>query len=327
MPAAVRVRVRAHPQIARRQPTGDLDARSAGRIEQLLRVVGAHPLGQLGQVLGVVTGGGERHLMGPPRALDRFAVDHLRAGPTLGGAEHDHRPAWTVDYAVDASPTLDLGDLVEHGIQRRGEPLMYGPRFVALHQVRVVSVPVQQGGQLVVADAGEHRRVGDLVAVQVQDRQHGAVADRVEQLVDVPRRGQRSGFGLAVTDHAGRDKVGVVQHGTVRVRERIPEFATFVDRARRLRRDVGRDAARERELREEALHAPLVAGDPRIDLAVRPVEPRVGDQAGSTVPGSGDVDDLPAAVGDDARQMRVDDVQTGRGAPVSEQPRLDVGRI
>jgi hypothetical protein len=195
---------------------------------------------------------------------------------------------------------------------------MYGLRFVALHQVRVVSVPVQQGGQLVVADAREHRRVGDLVAVQVQDRQHGAVADRVEQLVDVPRRGQRAGFGLAVTDHAGRDEVGVVQHGSVRVRERIPEFSAFMDRAGRLRCDMGRDAAGERELREEALHAPLVAGDPWIDLAVRPVEPRVGHQAGSTVTGTSDVDDLPAAVRDDARKMRVDDNQAGRGAPVPE---------
>ena len=67
-----------------------------------------------------------------------------------------------------------------------------------------VAVPGQQRGQLVVADPGEHGRVGDLVAVEVQDRQHRAVAGRVEELVGVPGGGQRPGLRLAVADDAGR---------------------------------------------------------------------------------------------------------------------------
>ena len=39
-----------------------------------------------------------------------------------------------------------------------------------------VAVALEQVHQLVLGDAGQHRGVGDLVAVQVQDRQHGAVA-------------------------------------------------------------------------------------------------------------------------------------------------------
>ena len=35
-----------------------------------------------------------------------------------------------------------------------------------------VAVAAHQGVQLLVADAGQHRGVGDLVAVQVQDGQH-----------------------------------------------------------------------------------------------------------------------------------------------------------
>ena len=40
--------------------------------------------------------------------------------------------------------------------------------------------------------------------------------------------------------------------------------------------------------------------------------------------GSGDEDDVGVAVADDAVQMRVDQVQPGRGAPMPQQPRLDV---
>ena len=74
----------------------------------------------------------------------------------------------------------------------------------------------------------------------------------------MPARRQRSGLRLAVADDAGDDQIGIVEGRAVGMREGIAEFAAFMDRARRLRRDVARDAAGERELREEALHALFV---------------------------------------------------------------------
>ena len=61
----------------------------------------------------------------------------------------------------------------------------------------------------------------------------------------MPARGQRPGFGLAVADDAGDDQIGIVERRAVRVRERVSELAAFVDRSRRLRRDMARNAARE----------------------------------------------------------------------------------
>jgi hypothetical protein len=47
-----------------------------------------------------------------------------------------------------------------------------------------VAVALKQRGELVVGDAGQHGRVGDLVAVQVQDRQHGAVGAGLRNLFE-----------------------------------------------------------------------------------------------------------------------------------------------
>ena len=93
----------------------------------------------------------------------------------------------------------------------------------------------------------------------------------------MPARRQRAGLGLAVADDAADDEVGVVEGRAVGVRERVAELAALVDRAGRLGRDVARDAARERELAEEPAHPVRVAGDARVDLAVRALEVGVGD--------------------------------------------------
>jgi hypothetical protein len=82
-------------------------------------------------------------------------------------------------------------------------------RVVAGDEDRVPAVAAHQRVELVLGDAGEHGRVGDLVAVQVQDRQDRAVVDRVEELVGVPARRQRTGLGLAVADDARDDEVGL----------------------------------------------------------------------------------------------------------------------
>ena len=171
---------------------------------------------------------------------------------------------------------------------------------------------------------GQHRRVGDLVPVEVQDRQHRAVGGRVEELARVPAGRQRPGLGLAVADHAGHDQVRVVERGPVGVHERVAELAALVDGARRLRRRVRGDAAGEGELPEQPGHSPGVLGDARVELAVGAFEIGVGHHAGPAVPGPANVDDVQVGVPDHPVEVRVDQVEARRGAPVPEQPRLDV---
>ena len=68
--------------------------------------------------------------------------------------------------------------------------------------------------------------------VEMQDRQHRAVARGVRELVGMPARRQRAGLCLAVTDDAGDDEVGVVERRPVGVGQRITQLTAFRHRAR-----------------------------------------------------------------------------------------------
>ena len=78
----------------------------------------------------------------------------------------------------------------------------------------------------------------------MQDRQHGAVAHRVEELVRVPAGGERAGFRFAIAHDAGDEQVGIVERRAEGVGQRVAQLAAFVDRAGRLRRDVARECRR-----------------------------------------------------------------------------------
>ena len=175
-----------------------------------------------------------RHLVGAPVALALLAVDLLRAGPALGRAQHDHRPARPLRDAVRARASrLDPLDLGDDRVERRGHLLVHRRRARRPRRSTARSrSPRSSFSSSSSRDAREEAGVGDLVAVQVQDRQHRAVARRVEELVRVPAGGERAGLGLAVADDAGDDQVGVVERGAVGVRQRVAELAALVDRAR-----------------------------------------------------------------------------------------------
>jgi len=53
-------------------------------------------------------------------------------------------------------------------------------------------IAAHQGVQLLVADAGKHGGISDLVPVQIQDWQHTSIADGIGELVAVPAGGELS---------------------------------------------------------------------------------------------------------------------------------------
>ena len=329
---AVRVRARTHPVLPARGQVAELGSEGAVVVEELLRPVAAHPLLELGEVRGIGTYAGQRHLVRPERALDAHAVDLAGTGPALRRPQHDHRPAWPLAGAAAGATAgaavarlvLDRDDAGVREVEGGRQLLVDLGRVVAGHDVRRVAVALQEAQKFGLGDPREDRRTGDLVAVQVQDREHGTIAGGIEELVRVPARGERPGLGLAVTDDAARQQVGVVEDRAVRVDECVPEFAALVDRAGRLRRDVARYPAGERELPEEPAQPLRVPGHLWIDLAVGPFEIGVRDQAGATVTGPGDVQRVQAVRPDQTVHVRVDEVEPGGGPPVPEQPRLDV---
>ena len=91
-------------------------------------------------------------------------------------------------------------------VGRRRHQLVHRHRTVTFHEDRCPAAADEEVFELFVADAGQHGRVADLEAVEVQDRQHRGVGHGVQQLVGVPGRGERAGLGLAIADHTGHDQ-------------------------------------------------------------------------------------------------------------------------
>ena len=322
--AAVGVRVGAHAAGAPGGEVGQLGLEPPAVVEELRGPVALHPLLEQPHVGRVLVHLAHRHLVRAPVVLGALAVDLLRARPALGGAEHDHGPAGTSGEPVLARVGLDALDLADDGVQGGGHELVHLLRLGALDEVRRVPVAAEELVQLLVADPGQDAGIGDLVAVEVEDRQDHAVGHGAEELVRVPARRQRPRLRLAVADDAGDDQVGIVEGGAVRVRDGVAELAALVHRPGGLRRHVAGNAAREGELGEQALHALLVLGDVRVHLAVGAFEVGVGDQAGSAVPGSGDVQHVQVVLLDHPVQVDVDEVEAGGGPPVAQEARLDV---
>ena len=183
---AVGVWVGAHAARARRRERSQLGAEAPGLVEELLGPVAAHPGFEHGQVLGIRADLAHGHLVGPERALDRQAVHGLGPRPALGRAQDDHGPRGTTARGAAPGRGLDVGDLVEGSIERGGQLLVDVEGVVAGDEDRAVTVALEQPPQLVVADPSQDRRVGDLVTVQMEDGQHCAVTDGVEELVGVP---------------------------------------------------------------------------------------------------------------------------------------------
>src|SRR5690606_892146 len=218
----------------------------------------------------------------------------------------------------------DRVDAFQAGGEGPGHRPVHGVRVVARDHARFVAVAAQLGEQVLLGDARRYGRSGDLVAVEVQDRQDRAVAHRVEEADRLPAPGQRPGLGLAVADDGGDHQVGVVEGRAEGVGERVAEFAALVDGAGRLRGGVAGDAAGEGELAEQAAHALGVPADVGVDLGVDAVQPCRGDGRGPAVPVADDPHQFGVAAADLVVEVRVDEGEAGRGAPVAEQPRLDV---
>ena len=166
--------------------------------------------------------------------------------------------------------------------------------------------------------------IRDLVAVEVEDRQNRAVADRVDELVRMPGGGERPGLRLAVADDARDDQIGIVERRAVGVRQAVAELAALVDRARRLRRDVRADVAGEGELLEELLHPLRVFALVRVDLRVGAFEIGGAQHARCAVTRARHEDHVEVVALDDAIEMRPHEGEGRARAPVTEQAVLHV---
>jgi hypothetical protein len=115
-------------------------------------------------------------------------------------------------------------NVLDHGIQGGRHQLMHFFRVSAFDNVGLVPVANEQAFQFLMADAGQHGRIGNFVPVEVQNGKHGTIGDRVKKLVRVPGCGQGTGFGLTVPHHVGDDEVRVVEGRPICVRDGVAKL-------------------------------------------------------------------------------------------------------
>ena len=322
--AAVGVGIGAHAPLSPRSEFGQLRLQATAFLEKLLRPIALHPAFQHLEVLGMRGVNGERDLVRTEGAFDLYAVDHLRPGPAFGRIQDDHRPARPLEIAAYPSVTLEGLDFLHRRVERRGHGRVHQFRLMTLDEIGRPAVAAQQLFQLQLGDAGKQGRIGDLVAVEMKNRQNRSVGGRIEELVGVPGGGQRSGFRLAVSDDAGDDEIRIIEHCSERMAEGIAQLAALVDRARTLRRGMAGNTAGKGKLLKKLLKPGLVAADVGIDFAVGALEVGMGHDGRPAVSGAGDEDHVEVVFFDHPVQVRIDEVLAGSRTPMPQLQMLHI---
>ena len=199
--------------------------------------------------------------------------------------------------------------------------------IITFHKVGRPAAASEKLLQFFMLDAGQHGRVANLVAIEVQDRQHGSVGNWVEQLVGLPGGRQGARFRFAVADDAGDDQIGIVERRTEGMAERVPQLAAFVNRTRRRRRNMAGNPAGKRELLEQLFQPGFVLRDVRINFTPGAFEVDIAHNCRAAVTGTGDVEHVQVILLDDPVQMHIDEVLARRRAPVSDHQRLHVRQL
>src|SRR6266446_276627 len=312
------MRIHSHTTVARRCKCRELVAEPAAFVEQFTRSVAFHPIFELLDMVGVLEVR-ERHLMRAPSPLDRLAVHELWPGPAFWRAEDDHGPTRPLHRIRRGTRRiLDPVNLRYDRIKRAGQTLMHHGRDVAFHEIRFIAVTAKQVGQFLVADASEHGRIGDLEPIEMKDRKNRTITRRIQKLVGMPTRGERTSFRLTVADDAGHDQIRIVECRAVCMDEAITEFAPFMDRPGSFRRDMTWDAVRPGELPKEPLQPVSAALDIRKALRVGPFEIAMRDQPRTAMTGTDDINHVQIVFFDQPVQVYVNEVEPGRGAPMPE---------
>ena len=175
----------------------------------------------------------DRHLMRSECAFVLQAINEFWPCPALGRAQHNHRPARPGCVLVIARSLLNFVNFTDRFLHRGCHQLMHCLRLIAFDKIRRPAAALEILLQFLRLDTGEECGIGDLVAIEVQDRQNRAVGFGIEKLVGVPGGCQRPGLRLAIADNTGDNQIGIVEHGAKGMAQRISQLAAFVDRAGR----------------------------------------------------------------------------------------------
>ena len=313
------MRIATHAPIARRRKGSQFVNKLALLVEELMRPITLHPGFKNLEMFGIFANRCERHLMCAEGSFDGNPIHFLRTRPPFGCAQDDHRPNWLFLESIAARFVLNRPNLGVAIVQRCRQQLVHDFRIVTLDEIGLVPTPGVQCLQVCVAGSGLSGRTGNLVAVEVKNRQNRAVPHGIEKVDRLPASFERASLRFAVANNAGDYQIGIVERRAESVNQRVAKFAALVHRVRDVRTAMAGHAARRRELAEHKPQAVFIAGDLRMDLGIGAFEIRTGIKRRATMSGTGNVNDVGIMLFDEAIQMDVDEVLSWRCSPVPKQ--------
>src|ERR1700693_3205048 len=154
----------------------------------------------------------------------------------------------------------------------------------------------------------------------MQDGEYRAITRRIRKLIGMPTSGQRACFRFAITHHAADQQIWIVECGAVCVSNGVAELAAFVDRTGSFGSDMAGNSARKRKLLEQPSESVFRLRNAGIKLAVGAFQISVSYQAGTSMAGPCNINDVEIVLLDEPIQMYVDKIQSWRGAPVTQKP-------
>ena len=249
-------------------------------------------------------------------ALDRLPIELLHAGPAFQRTQDDHRPARLRDRLSVARRRLDASDVLQRAIHGGSHRIAQPPAF---HEMRRPSVAGEKRAQFLVVHRTEDRGIGNLVAVDMQDRQHRAALRGIEKFRAMPCRRRRPGLRLAIADDARDEQAGIVKGRAESRRQRVTEFAAFVNRPRQAGIKVVRKTARPRKRADELFHARGIVRQLGVKFAQASFEIEIREVRRRAVARPGDEQRVEIVAQDDAVEVGIHEVDPRAGAPVPEQ--------
>src|ERR1700756_395543 len=197
--------IQAHSAVAGWRQIAEQRRQLSAPIKEWLGLQSTHPVIKNPKLLGILLYIWQRYLVSPPGALEIMAFDFAWGRPAFRRTQHNHGPARPAQQTLFAGGLLVFADFNNAMLSRRGHGLMHGVDVGALDKVRCPTITAQKALEFLVRDSRQQRRVVDLVAVEVKNRQNCAVTHRIQKLVDVPRGGERPGLRFAIAHHRGYD--------------------------------------------------------------------------------------------------------------------------
>src|SRR5579863_8351166 len=262
--------------------------------------------------------------MRAPRAFHRFVVHRSWPGPAFWCAKNDHRPHWNASRSPGACVVLNRANFRDDHVQRLRHLLMHDLRIMTLYEVRLLPVARKKLRQFRIRHSAKHGRVGDFVSIQMQNGQNRSIPRRIEKLIGMPTRRQRTRFGFTVANYAANQQRWITKSRAICVRDRVAQFPSLMDRAGSFGSRVAGNAAGERKLLEEFSQSVLGFRNIWIKLAVSAFQIRVCNHSRPSVPGTSHIDNVQIVLFDQPVEMYVNEIQSWRRSPMAKQARLNV---